>query len=218
MKSLLIPVVVGLFSLNFLVIKNDSILGKITELERFINFANNVRDVDYMRQKTHHKVNRIIARFNPDMDVEMRHDIAEEIYEMSVKYPNLDVDLICAMITHESGRSWHPEATSWAGAMGLMQIMPGTGKWLAPVDGIAWTTPEEVLYHPVHNIRMGCRYLSTLIEMYGLEGGLAAYNGGGRVVERWLASDKADDILWAETRNYVPFVLKLYDEFKKLSI
>lgn len=218
MKSLLIPVAVGLFSLNFLVVKNDFASQRISELERLIGFTRSVHDVDQTRQSTHRKIDAIIERFNSDMGKELRHQIADEIYEMAVKYPNLDVNLICATITHESGRSWDPRALSRAGAMGLMQIMPGTGKWLARIEGIEWTTEEEVLFNPIYNIRMGTRYLSALVEMYGLEGGLAAYNGGGKIAREWLENDKADDILFAETRSYIPFVLKLYDEFKKLSI
>ena len=50
------------------------------------------------------------------------------------------------------------------------------------------------------------------------EGGLAAYNGGDKRVKLWLANDKADGILWPETRAYIPFVLNLYDEFKSTSL
>ena len=137
---------------------------------------------------------------------------------MSVKYPNLDVNLICATITHESARTWDPKVVSKAGAMGLMQIMPATGKWLSKYEGISWTGAEEVLFDPIYNIRLGTRYLSALIETYDLEGGLAAYNGGDKRVKLWLANDKADGILWPETRAYIPFVLNLYDEFKSKSL
>jgi soluble lytic murein transglycosylase len=97
-----------------------------------------------------------------------------------------------------------------------MQIMPATGKWLASHEGILWTTPEDILFDPLHNIRLGSRYLSALIETFELEGGLAAYNGGGKRARRWLANNKADWVLWPETRRYVPFVLKLYDEFMEM--
>ena len=55
-----------------------------------------------------------------------------------------------------------------------------------------------------------------MIEMYDLEGGLAAYNGGGKRAALWLANNKADGILWAETQDYIPYVLKLYAEFRTL--
>jgi len=218
MKSVLIPFVVGLFSLNFLVLNNSSMMQRIANIENHIVHLESVHEVDAVRKEVHRKIDRIINRFNPEMDAQLRSDISEEIYVASVKYPNLDVDLICATITHESGRSWLPTATSRAGAMGLMQIMPSTGRWLARAQGITWTSDEEILYNPIYNIRMGSRYLSVLMEIYGLEGGLAAYNGGGSVARRWLDSGKEDDMLWDETRSYIPFVLKLYAEFRQMPI
>ncbi len=214
MKALLtVPFLLGLFSLNFLFSEsehysaNSEIANSLKYLERLNNVNN---ELHLVRQK----VVGIIDRFNRNMSEDEKIAIADEIYRMSIKYPNLDVDLICATITHESGCDWNPEAFSRAGAMGLMQIMPRTGKWLSRFEGIDWTNSEDILYNPIHNIRLGSRYLSYLKELYGLEGGLAAYNGGGVRVRKWIASGKDDNVLWAETRNYIPYVLKWYDEFK----
>ena len=160
------------------------------------------------------KVIGIIDSFNPSMPLEMKQEIAGEIYNMSIKYPNLDVELLCATITHESARTWDPSVVSKAGAIGLMQIMPPTGEWLAKYENFEWQSAEETLVNPVYNIRMGSRYLSALIETYELDGGLAAYNGGEKRVGMWLAQNKLDSILWPETRKYVPSVLELYEEFR----
>jgi len=148
----------------------------------------------------------------------MKYEIADEIYNMSVKYTNLDVDLICATITHESGSTWEPEVVSEAGAMGLMQLMPALGLWIAHYEGITWTSPEEVLFNPIYNIRIGSRMLSTFINMYDLEGGLAAYNGGEKRAAIWIANNKADGILWSETSNYIPYILKYYQQYKTLTL
>ncbi len=48
------------------------------------------------------KINNIINKYNPRLANDQKYAIANEIYRMSVKYENLDVDLICATITHES--------------------------------------------------------------------------------------------------------------------
>ena len=170
--------------------------------------------VDRERQDGLSKIQLIIRSHNTRISEEMKSKIAAEIYRMSLKYPNLDIDLICATITHESGRTWNPKSTSPAGALGLMQIMPATGQWLAKYEGINWTKAKDILYDPIYNIRMGSRYLSALIETYDLEGGLAAYNGGSKRVELWLAQNKAAGILWPETRTYVPHVLKIYKQYK----
>ncbi|HEX9655068.1 MAG TPA: lytic transglycosylase domain-containing protein [bacterium] len=191
---------------------------KLDYLETTANNLSEVHLIDLSRQQAHQKVMQIINRFNPEMAREMKQAVADEIFEMSVKYPNLDVDLICATITHESGRSWNPQVVSNAGAMGLMQIMPSTGMWLSKYERIKWTNGEEILFNPIYNIRLGSRYLSALIETYDIEGGLAAYNGGPRRAKRWLASNKAHGILWSETQNYIPNVLKLYDEYKSSTL
>jgi len=125
--------------------------------------------------------------------------------------------LICATITHESGRSWNPRVSSPAGAMGLMQVMPLTGRYISEVEGITWTSAEDILYDPILNIRLGCRYLSSMVRSYELDGGLAAYNGGERIAALWLKNNRADGILWNETSKYVPSVLKLYEEYKAMN-
>ncbi|MFQ5676496.1 MAG: lytic transglycosylase domain-containing protein [bacterium] len=170
--------------------------------------------IDVERQNKVNKVVQIIDSYNQAMPLKLKRAIANEIYNMSVKYPNLDVELICATITHESARTWDPTVVSKAGAMGLMQIMPPTGKWLARYEDFEWQSAEKTLFNPIYNIKLGARYLSALIETYDLDGGLAAYNGGEKRVGMWLAQNKIDGILWPETRKYVPSVLELYDEFR----
>lgn len=175
-------------------------------------------EVDSMRRAKTTRVQAIIERFNPDMARTRKREIAVQVVEMALKYQNLDINLLCATITHESARDWNPKAVSQAGALGLMQIMPATGKWLARSAGIKWTTPEDILFDPVLNIRLGARYLSRLIHAYDLEAGLAAYNGGLRRTEKWMAQDKQEDILPEETENYIPLVLNLYDQFNNSTL
>jgi hypothetical protein len=52
-----------------------------------------------------------------------------------------------------------------------------------------------------------------MIDLYGLEGGLAAYNGGERRAARWVMSGSKRENLLPETREYIPAVLKIYKEF-----
>ncbi|MBN1153505.1 transglycosylase SLT domain-containing protein [candidate division KSB1 bacterium] len=193
---------------------SDKTTQKMRHLERALQDIRAAMNVDSVRQYGIQKIMRIITTYNETMPSEKKYEIANEIYEMSVKYTNLDLDLICATITHESALTWNPKIKSHAGAIGLMQIMPATGMYLARYEGITWSTAEEILEDPIYNIRMGSRYLSTLISYYNLDGGLAAYNGGEKTASRWLASNKADGILYAETRDYIPAVIKLYKQFQ----
>ncbi|MFQ5754096.1 MAG: lytic transglycosylase domain-containing protein [bacterium] len=218
MKSLITAACVGTLLLPFLLRNSFKEKRIISQIEKSLPYIQGVLQVDSVRQRSGQKIAKIINRFNANMTKSMRQQIADEIYNMSIKYPNIDVDLICATITHESGYAWNPKAVSNAGAMGLMQIMPNTGKWLAKYEAFKWNSTKETLFNPLYNIRMGSRYLSALIETYDLEGGLAAYNGGITRTAMWLANNKNNAILWAETRNYIPSVLKLYDEFKSSAL
>ncbi len=192
--------------------------SRIGSLEKTLQDIRAAMNVDSVRQFNIQKVMSIIDRYNKSLPSSLRYEIAEEIYGMSVKYTQLDLDLICATITQESGKSWDPEVVSQSGAMGLMQIMPTTGLWIAHYEDITWTSSEEILFDPVYNIRIGCRYLATLIKMYDLEGGLAAFNGGEKRAAVWLANEKADGILLSETLNYKNHVLLLYEEFKSFAL
>ena len=214
MKSHIIPIMLGMLSLSFLPGQSTLDNGKVLELEKSVQAIEALVQFNNSYQNNEQKIVTIMNRFNKKMPAAMKQAIAGEILEMTFRYPNLDVDLICATITHESARSWNPQVVSKAGAMGLMQIMPRTGMWLARFEGVEWTSTEEVLFDPIQNIRLGTRYLSKLISTYDLEGGLAAYNGGWKRAKKWLANDKADGILWAETRSYIPHVLKLYDKYR----
>lgn len=171
---------------------------------------------DRGRQAELKKIFAIMERDAPEMQSELKLAIAHTIHEMTIKHSNLDLELICATITHETGRSWNPRSLSPVGARGLMQIMPLTGEMLASAEGIAWSTPEKILFDPILNLRLGCRYLSTLVNAYNIDGGLAAYNGGEKRAEMWLRQGRAAGILANETSYYVPSILKLYAEYRRM--
>lgn len=92
----------------------------------------------------------------------------EAIMSMAAQQYRLPLALVKAVVRAESG--FMPEAVSWKGAMGLMQLMPGTAAWLGVRDPFC---PQE-------NIMGGCRYLRDLLNR--LNGSvplsLAAYNAG----------------------------------------
>lgn len=192
---------------------------KEAQLEREIKKLAQLIQTDCERKYNIQKIVAIINRFNNEMALSLKQEIAQEINEMTLKYPNLDIELICATITHETGRTWNPQVVSRAGAMGLMQIMPATGKLLAAKESMAWTSAREMLCNPIYNIRLGCRYLSWLLNsLNDTEGALAAYNGGMQRAAWWMRQDKSRDILWNETRNYIPSVLKLVEEYREMNL
>ena len=117
---------------------------------------------------------------------------AEYITQTAKRY-DLPIKLVDSVIRHES--NYRVDVISPKGAVGLMQIMPGTAKFLGVRD----------IYDPYDNIDAGCRYLSYLLGMFGgdVEKALAAYNAGPGAVMRHNGIPP-----FKETRRYVEKVLK----------
>ncbi len=86
-------------------------------------------------------------------------------------------------------------ATSPVGAMGLMQVMPGTYRELQRRHGLG-----DDPYHPYDSIMAGTAYIRQMYDLYGSPAFLAAYNAGPRRLENYLYANSG---LPAETRNYV---------------
>ena len=98
----------------------------------------------------------------------------------------LDPYFVIAVVRCES--SFDADAVSHRGAIGLMQVMPDTGTWIAHKLGMDDTYSESTLYDPATNIRFGCWYLNFVSGRFdGREREMiAAYNAGHRTVENWL--------------------------------
>lgn len=125
-----------------------------------------------------------------------------EINELIDKYSEqagLDVDFVRAVINQESG--FNPNATSKCGAMGLMQLMPGTAQGLGVTNA----------YDPEQNIQGGTKYLKGLLDRFDNNKSLAlaAYNAGPNAVKKYGGIPP-----YQETQNYVKSVLSKYDKMK----
>ncbi len=199
----------------FSISQNNS-KAKIKKLEVNIKNFEIIFQIETTHRQKIEKILTILQLNNCKMAEEWWQPVAEEIYNMSIKYPNLDIELICAVITHETGTTWNPECISPAGAIGLMQIMPATGAYLAREENLEGYH-TGFLFNPIYNIRLGCRYLAALVQAYSLDAGLAAYNGGMQLAERWIQNGRAEGILYQETANYVPAILTLYGKYQQLS-
>ena len=96
----------------------------------------------------------------------------------------LDPYLVFGVIRAES--RFRPRVVSRAGAIGLMQITPTTGQWIAGKLNRTGFAPTD-LYDPQVNLQFGTWYLRYLIDRFGgdLNSALLAYNAGPGSVERW---------------------------------
>ena len=126
----------------------------------------------------------------------------------------LDPALVAAVIYRESG--FVPDSRSDRGAVGLMQVLPPTARFIARQPTRPSPSPER-LEDPEVNIAYGTWYLRYLIDRYqSVSLALAAYNAGEATVARWLARARSagrafrvpDDIPFPETRGFVSEVQK----------
>lgn len=136
----------------------------------------------------------------------------EAVYTYALER-DIDPFLIAGVIRTES--KFITEARSPKGALGLMQIMPETGRWIAEQLGEKEYKIAD-LSDPDTNIRFGSWYLASLKkEFYGNEVLiLAAYNGGRGNVKQWIERygwakdfDDIKQIPFTETREYVEKVI-----------
>jgi len=144
----------------------------------------------------------------------------ELVHEVSEKY-ELEPELIWAVIREES--HFRPDAVSSAGALGLMQIMPPTGKDIAARLGLSIT--EDDLLNPEISVRFGSFYVRSMLNMFegDIDKALAAYNGGAGNVKKWMTSsigtldeDFPTAIAFRETQEYITKVRNSYYIYKWL--
>ena len=129
----------------------------------------------------------------------------KEIYTPIIKAAaakhQIDPNLLHAVIQAES--AYDAKAISSAGAVGLMQLMPGTAKQYGVINR---RDPEQ-------NINGGAKYLKFLLNLFdsNLKLAIAAYNAGENAVKKYKNSIPP----YPETQHYVKKVLALYDKFGK---
>ncbi len=133
----------------------------------------------------------------------------------------LDPYLVASLIRQES--EFNPSAVSRANAVGLMQLLPKTGKLVAKEVKLKRYNPSQ-LYTPAVNMQLGTRYFKGMVDKFGsFEYALAAYNAGSDRVEEWLGQGKYRDpqefvesIPFTETREYVQAILRNASVYKQL--
>ena len=148
-------------------------------------------------------------------------EYSEYIYASSQEN-RVPFSLVAAVILAES--KFDEDAESEPGALGLMQLMPETARWIAEQRGQAEPTEADIK-SPRKNIDAGTWYLSYLSKEFGgnVVLTLAAYNAGRGHVEEWVETygwtsgfDDIDVIPFPETRTYVRRVLDYREHYESL--
>ncbi|MGA9802160.1 MAG: transglycosylase SLT domain-containing protein [Terriglobales bacterium] len=134
----------------------------------------------------------------------------------------LDPYLVASLIRQES--EFNALALSRANAVGLMQLLPKTGKTVAKqVKLKGYNAPQ--LYTPAVNLELGTRYFKDMVDKYNgqFEYALAAYNAGSDRVGDWLGQghyrdpqEFVESIPFTETREYVQAILRNANVYRQL--
>jgi soluble lytic murein transglycosylase len=154
-------------------------------------------------------------------DLSLRFPVVyKDEIENATSKNGLDTSWVIALMRQES--AFQPDARSSAGARGLMQLMPKTGRYVARL--LKQRRPKITdLYKPETNIKLGTHYLKKNLKRFNANKVLttAAYNAGPHRVSKWLPeANNMDADIWTETipyketRNYVQRIMSyasIYD-------
>jgi soluble lytic murein transglycosylase len=134
----------------------------------------------------------------------------------------LDPYLVASLIRQES--EFNPLAVSRANAVGLMQLLPKTGRVVAKQESLRRYNSSE-LFSPSVNLELGTRYFRGMVDKFGgsFEHALAAYNAGSDRVEEWMGQgpyrdspEFVESIPFTETREYVMAIMRNASVYRQL--
>jgi len=161
--------------------------------------------------------------FNTDMFYRNRYPLLHnDVIEEYCALYNVDKYLVHSIIRTES--FYDENAVSSKGALGLMQIMPDTGEWIAEKLNLENFTKED-LFDCEKNIMMGVWYIGYLSDKFNgnIDNTIAAYNAGPTNVSKWLAEktlsvdgENLNNIPFEETKKYKEKVSNAYEMYLKI--
>jgi soluble lytic murein transglycosylase-like protein len=145
---------------------------------------------------------RVLHKINPQMPLWQSSDLAKHLLVNANRW-KIDANILVALVSVES--AWRTHARSWAGAIGLGQLMPGTAANLH-------VNPQD----PYQNLQGAARYLGGLLQKYRNNPhryalAFAAYNAGPKAVSEYGGIPP-----YAETQHYVVKVMNAWEQVSSL--
>ena len=203
-------------------------VGLLEELENEIIKINTIMDIDVAKWSleiakhfnlayTQLKIARKLSQYNLDLPIKYFYPIP--IWRPKNNY-EIDSALMYAFMHQES--MFNTSAKSHRGAIGLMQIMPSTARFISSNNNINSNT----LINPQINLQIGQKYIQYLLNLKNINRNLiyltAAYNGGPGNLKKWLENTnyQNDPLLFMEsipsreTRWFIEKVLTKYWIYK----
>jgi soluble lytic murein transglycosylase len=128
--------------------------------------------------------------------------------------------LAAGLMRQES--TFQADAVSYANAIGLMQVLPKTGKLLAKQIKVRYS--RDKLFEPDYNLELGMVYIAGLLRATGApEYALAAFNAGEDRIAAWRAErnyeeipELVESIPFTQTREYVQIVLRNAEVYRMI--
>ncbi|HEY1657678.1 MAG TPA: transglycosylase SLT domain-containing protein [Candidatus Sulfotelmatobacter sp.] len=187
----------------------------------FVETGHYDRAIEYMK----HSAPNYFALDIPDLPRKYWEALFPKPYWTDLKRfsaaNGLDPYLVASLIRQES--EFNPAAVSRANAVGLMQLLPKTGRVVAKEVKLRHYNSSQ-LYTPTVNLELGTKYFRGMVDKFGsFEYALAAYNAGSDRVEEWLGQGQYRDpeefvesIPFTETREYVQAILRNASVYRQL--
>jgi soluble lytic murein transglycosylase len=164
----------------------------------------------------------LAIRFGGWRRVQQRPRAREDAVRCAAARHDLDPNLLLAVMRVES--VYNPRIISYAGAIGLMQIMPRTGTFISTRVPTEEPFTVDRLLEPELNIDFAAWYLASLVERFDgrVPLAIAAYNGGPHNVRLWMQDRSArmpmesflETIPFDQTHRYVRRVLTHYEAYR----
>lgn len=179
----------------------------------------NARDALYRAAEHPRTFYGLMAGYRLGLENADAGEDGNRVFAVSTGEYRIDPALVNAIIRLESG--YNNAATSERGAVGLMQIMPETARYIAKKQGYAKEITHASLRNPATNLKVGQDYLKYLLKNKFVNGDmlslLLAYNAGPGNLQKWKERAPSDDMLFLietvpleETRNYAERVMAEY--------